>query len=205
MSRPAARTAPDPAWDSNKHLSNRLAIGRLSGFKHGFSETDLIEHVIGNRLLCHRVGGLPDEPTIRRENPKRMRRILQFVLFCLVSAHLGSTRNALTWIFDDIGVLRTDLGQRLCKPQQLASDKVIQQGVAFDIGQDRKDQGESCHLNKRKLADQTTQRFRATIPAPPACTPRRVPWQSVEVKNSGRSSLAGLEYGRPRYSSWGHS
>ena len=56
-----------------------------------------------------------------------------------------------------------------------------------------------------KLADQTTQRLHATIPAPPACTPRRVPWQSAGVKNPGRSSHAGLEYGRPRCSSWGHN
>jgi hypothetical protein len=107
-------------WDSNEHLSNRLAIGRLSGFKHEVPQTDLIERVIGNRLLCHRVGRFPDKPTIRGENPKRIGNILQFKLFSLTSAHLGGTRNALTLIFDDIGVLLNNLGQRLCQPQQLA-------------------------------------------------------------------------------------
>jgi hypothetical protein len=77
-------------------MPNRRAIGRLSGFKHRFSETDLIEHVIGSRLLCHRVGSFPDKPTIRRENPQRMGRILQFVLSSLASAHLGSTHNTLS-------------------------------------------------------------------------------------------------------------
>jgi len=56
----------------------------------------LIEHVIGNRLLCHRIGSFPDKPTIWRENQKRKERILQFVLFSLASAHLSSTRNTFT-------------------------------------------------------------------------------------------------------------
>jgi hypothetical protein len=56
----------------------------------------LIERVIGNRLLCHRVGRFPDKPTIQGENPKRIGNILQFMLFSLTSAHLGGTRNALT-------------------------------------------------------------------------------------------------------------
>ena len=77
-------------------MSNRLAIGRLSGFKHRGSETDLFQQVIGNRLLCRRVGSFPDKPTIRREDPERMGDILQFVLILLASAYLGLTRNILT-------------------------------------------------------------------------------------------------------------
>jgi hypothetical protein len=58
--------------------------------------TQVFEHMIGSQLFCRHVGSFPVELTIRREDPKRMDDILQFVLFFFASAPLRSQRNVLT-------------------------------------------------------------------------------------------------------------